>query len=680
PSASDFAVMVNGTPVTVSSVGISQNKVSLNLASSIPDAATVSISYTDPTAGNDTNAIQDLNGNDASTMNSSSGGGSSDTTPPVLGSASVNGSSLTLTYNENLGPVPSGSAFTVMANGSQINVSGVSVYNGSMTLNLATSVYAGQTVTVSYTDPTTGNDANAIQDAAGNDASGFSGYVVTNNTSNTQFYLFHYTTGPVVAWAGSSWFHIDIMEDGDGNSRTWNANLVTIDQQNGNTRTESGTVLLLDTNNDGVLDHWGAWMTKSDTVPLMGDANHDGQPDGLFTDGAVEVPFVWQARDENGVVATFAFENENGVVSGSLFDLDGNGDPDYARVTENGVTTMQKITFVDTDGNGVDDTIDVLKASFYSGALQVNASNQPTGLWFSGENLANDSNTVAPVLSLDNSSVSIYHHKVACIIDGADADATDAEGDMLVFTLDGAPVDGTGHALFSIDAETGQISLTSAGATFIHDASLSDTFNLTVRVTDGVEAHDQTAALTVSLTNEAASYDCTMNVTYRNSGEGVEGVSAKLTDLSNQATSGADNGNGQYGYTGLTEGNYTLSTMKVATESDSDAITLDDVFETLWLVFDDQNSHTSTWQYLAADVSRDGFVGFRDVVGILKMALHREASPSGWAFVPASTGDEPMSIDNVSWPDATIPVTLDQDKEVDLVGVLLGDVDGSWGG
>jgi hypothetical protein len=38
-----------------------------------------------------------------------------------------------------------------------------------------------------------------------------------------------------------------------------------------------------------------------------------------------------------------------------------------------------------------------------------------------------------------------------------------------------------------------------------------------------------------------------------------------------------------------------------------------------------------------------------------------------------------MDSDNVNWPDEEMAVTVDQDIEIDLVGVLLGDVDGSWG-
>uniref|UniRef100_UPI0002376CE9 SwmB domain-containing protein n=1 Tax=Verminephrobacter aporrectodeae TaxID=1110389 RepID=UPI0002376CE9 len=49
-------------------------------------------------------------------------------------------------------------------------------------LTLATAVTNGQAMTIAYTDPTTGNDANAIQDAAGNDAASFAAMPVDNRT------------------------------------------------------------------------------------------------------------------------------------------------------------------------------------------------------------------------------------------------------------------------------------------------------------------------------------------------------------------------------------------------------------------------------------------------------------------------------------------------------------------
>jgi hypothetical protein len=285
------------------------------------------------------------------------------------------------------------------------------------------------------------------------------------------------------------------------------------------------------------------------------------------------------------------------------------------------------------------------------------------------------------VLSLHHASVSIYNHKVPGIIDGADAKATDADGNMLVFTLDTVPKDASQKPLFSIDAVTGQISLTEAGAAAVGSALLSQTYSLTVRVTDGVEAHDQTAVLTVSLTDQPSSYDVTVNVGYWNSGEGLEGVREVLTEqATSHQTTGQDQGNGLYGFTSLTEGYYTATASKDVTTSDSQAIDMKDVGASLDLVFGGKSgSEPSSYQYLAADVNRDGKVGFRDAVGILKMVLHHESAPAAeWVGVPESVSNETMSSNNVNWPSADIPVTLDQDKEIELVGVLMGDVDGNW--
>mgnify|MGYP002682445368 CR=1 FL=1 len=56
-------------------------------------------------------------------------------------------------------------------------------------LTLAQPVGYGQTVAVSYSDPSGGNDLVAIQDKAGNDALGLSNQAVTNHTSNAPVFL-----------------------------------------------------------------------------------------------------------------------------------------------------------------------------------------------------------------------------------------------------------------------------------------------------------------------------------------------------------------------------------------------------------------------------------------------------------------------------------------------------------
>nr|WP_246371114.1 DUF4347 domain-containing protein [Phenylobacterium haematophilum] len=111
-----------------------------------------------------------------------------DVTAPAFVSAAVNGATLVMTYNEanTLDAVngPAAGSFAVMADGASVNVNSVAVNAGAktVTLTLQSAVTAGQAVTVAYTDPSGGDDANAIQDAAGNDAASLPSTSVTNNT------------------------------------------------------------------------------------------------------------------------------------------------------------------------------------------------------------------------------------------------------------------------------------------------------------------------------------------------------------------------------------------------------------------------------------------------------------------------------------------------------------------
>lgn len=107
-----------------------------------------------------------------------------DTAGPVFGFATVNGTSLVMTYTDasNLDAtnVPPTSAFTV--SGNTVTAVAVNAAAKTVTLTLGTAVVAGAAVTVSYTDPTGGNDLAALQDAAGNDATTLVTASVTNIT------------------------------------------------------------------------------------------------------------------------------------------------------------------------------------------------------------------------------------------------------------------------------------------------------------------------------------------------------------------------------------------------------------------------------------------------------------------------------------------------------------------
>src|SRR3989344_5046553 len=105
-----------------------------------------------------------------------------DTGTPALSSASVNTTTLTLTYGESLntGSIPAANSFAIDVDGSPMTVNSVDVTGATVVLTLDTSVGDGTTVTLDYTA-----GAAPIQDIAGNGAPNFSGESVTNNTDTT---------------------------------------------------------------------------------------------------------------------------------------------------------------------------------------------------------------------------------------------------------------------------------------------------------------------------------------------------------------------------------------------------------------------------------------------------------------------------------------------------------------
>ena len=184
-ATTDFAVVSGGNANAVTAATVSGSMVELTLTTSVANGDTVTVSYTDPTASNDTNAIQDAAGNDAASITDR---WVTNTMAPEFSwaSTSEDGTSIILDYDEPLDGtnLPPADAFTVKINGTAVSLadtSPVSVSGNTVTLKLATAVTSTDTVTVSYTDPTASNDTNAIQDATGNDAVTLATATVTNN-------------------------------------------------------------------------------------------------------------------------------------------------------------------------------------------------------------------------------------------------------------------------------------------------------------------------------------------------------------------------------------------------------------------------------------------------------------------------------------------------------------------
>ena len=100
------------------------------------------------------------------------------------------GTSLTVQFNEDINlqnnALPDKNAFQVRVNGTTNPITSLTTTAGvtnQVTLNLTNQIYPGQTVTVDYTDPTDQNDAQAIEDSAGNDAPSFENKAANNGST-----------------------------------------------------------------------------------------------------------------------------------------------------------------------------------------------------------------------------------------------------------------------------------------------------------------------------------------------------------------------------------------------------------------------------------------------------------------------------------------------------------------
>ena len=149
---------------------------------------------------------------------------------------------------------------------------------------------------------------------------------------------------------------------------------------------------------------------------------------------------------------------------------------------------------------------------------------------------------------------------------------------------------------------------------------------------------------------------------------------------SESVTTGSD---GLYEHLDMPDGTYALISGKVSGTTESNAITAQDALAALKMAVgmnpNSDGSDVSPYQFLAADVNKDGLVKATDALNILKMAVGLPSAPANeWLFVPESVGSESMTRTHVVWPDNPLSVTLEVDQEVHLIGIVKGDVDGSW--
>ena len=128
---------------------------------------------------------------------------------------------------------------------------------------------------------------------------------------------------------------------------------------------------------------------------------------------------------------------------------------------------------------------------------------------------------------------------------------------------------------------------------------------------------------------------------------------------------GAD---GLYQHHDMAAGTYTLSSAKAAVANDKGAVDLLDAIAILKSIVG--LTTLNDYQQIAADFDKVNGVDLNDAIGILKHVVGLPAPMPEWSFVDKGDATHHLA-------DST-PVNITADTAVDLVGILRGDVDGSW--
>ena len=180
PSTGAYTVTADSTTThTVSLVDINGMTVTLTLTTPVQAGQTVRLSY-DPSQATD--PLQDEAGEDAAQLTNELIENITDL-PPELDGAEVDGDALTLTYSEPLDDTsdPAVAAYTVKVDNVDRGVDGAMIAGSTVTLTLASAVVGGETVLVSYDSS---QATNAVQDEDGTAAADFTDEAVTNITNN----------------------------------------------------------------------------------------------------------------------------------------------------------------------------------------------------------------------------------------------------------------------------------------------------------------------------------------------------------------------------------------------------------------------------------------------------------------------------------------------------------------
>nr|MCZ0934092.1 SwmB domain-containing protein [Candidatus Palauibacter rhopaloidicola] len=497
PSTARFSVSGTTPATTVTAVAIpggDATKVNLTLSPAVGAAATgITVTYT---AGNDASPLQDGNANKVANFSAQA---VTNATPPSVTDASVNGTVLTLTFDEALSTTaaPATTRFSVSA-AVTTTVSAVAFRSGDATkldLTLSPAVGAAETgITVAYTAD---GDTNALQDGDANEVADFSAQAVTNATppSVTDASV----NGTVLTLTFDEALSTTAAPDAGTFAVTGTTPATTVTAVE--FRSGDATKLDLTVSPRVGVAETGiavAYTAGGDSNPLQdGSGNRVANFTGRTVTNATP-PSVTDAV-VNGTELTLTFDAA----------LSTTATPATGTFTVGGTTTATTVTAVEFrsgDATKLDLTLSVAVGSGETAVtLAYAAGSDPNPLQdgngrkvadFTGRTVRNPASG-APSFPTTSSTLSVRENSAAGTVVGT-VTATDPNADPLEYSLSSTASGGTDHTSFAIGLNTGRITVAS-GASLNFEAKSS--YAVTVTASDGTSSASH--QLTINLLNVA---------------------------------------------------------------------------------------------------------------------------------------------------------------------------------
>jgi hypothetical protein len=248
-------------------------------------------------------------------------------------------------------------------------------------------------------------------------------------------------------------------------------------------------------------------------------------------------------------------------------------------------------------------------------------------------------------------------------------------------------------SVLSIDANTGEVSLSTDP-----DYETQSEYQFTVIATD--VAGNQSAVQTVTVSINDLDDSSISGVVYHwGSQTMMENVSISMHSQSDgeMMSSMTTDASGAFAMDDLPSGDVTLTVESDMADTSRPVVTSADALSALMMSVgmnpnashDGQQNSVSPYQFIAADVNKDGRVSSFDALAILRMAVGLPGIEQEWMFVEESTdfwdedaaeGESKFSVDrtSVDWDSDPTEMTLTHPAEMNYVGVVLGDVNNSW--